>query len=388
MGDGGYTRDATGTADGPHRIGVVGAGHWAEKFDDVAGDTVMYSAAADVEPYSAKADILDALGVPEERYHNIADETDGVTLPETFFDAVDAVQIASPIQFHRDQTMQALEQVDTVVAEKAYGPVKADFDAVMAYADETGGLTYPHLHYLRKQPTMALDAMIDDYVAEYGAITDVDAAFIESYDPEDERRSWIYRPENGGIVMDWIHPVEVLAAACDATFTGVEEATPYLTAPAYTTDHPTATRTTYTVDGDLFTDDATATVRIGKGFPDGATRKVLSLELADAALDVVYADSSQEQTSDYRGQLRCRPDADRLEPVDITVPTGDTPYRLMATDMITAIEDQEPPVSRDALATMYTAVDVTNAVLAGQDPVTDEAAIQALLDESWQRTTV
>lgn len=349
-----------GHDDPSYDIGVVGVGHWATKFQDaIRDDTLTYGKAVDVVPYEDKQDVLDALGMKESDYTALGPEE---PLPESFLTDVDVVQIASPIRFHEEQTLQAIEDGDAVVVtEKAYGPASDAYDTVQDAAREQNTVTYPHLHYLQKQPTRWLDGHIDDMTEAYGPVEHVDATFVETYSDEDARRNWIFRPENGGIVMDWIHPVEVLASACDADFDEVLDAQGYLTEPAYTADHPTAVRTDYAVSGDRFTDDATATVRIGKGFDPGQTRKAMRLHFDDAQLDAVYTGSSTERTTDYRGTIMVTESiSDRLSPVALDLPEGGTPYELMAQDMLNAVETGETPVTDDALAEMYDAVDRTN----------------------------
>lgn len=384
-----------------YTIGVIGAGHWAIKFKEALDSTpITFSKAVDIVPYDDN-DVVDNLGIAETEYKEIKS---GSPLPDDFFEDVDVVQVASPIQFHAEQTRQAMEQADVVVTEKAYGPTPPSSDAdveepadvvsstdryasVMEQADDT--VLYPHLHYLRKQPTQWLRDNISDVVEEYGRIERVEATFIEEVDDEDIRRSWVLNPENGGIVMDWIHPVEVLTATCDATFEDVVEATGYITNEQYSTDHPTATRTTYSMDGDLFADDAESTVRVGKGFDPGYTWKAMRFDLENAALDVVYTGSGTERSTDYRGQILLHDSSsDRLTATAIETPEGPTPYELMAEDMQNAVEQDEIPDMLNRVQDMYATVDMTNEAVYGREFVTDGQEIYDLVQDGIKKTSL
>lgn len=371
--------DATGTGD-PYRIGVVGVGHWATRFDRAMDGDLSFYSAADVAPMDDKEDTLDALGIPASRYHRIAPDD---PLPEAFLRDLDVVHVASPIAAHRDQTTQALEDTDAlVVTEKAYGPSLDDHDAVQEVAEREGNDAYLHLHYTRKMPTLAMRDTVRDAVAEYGPVQDVQMSFLERFDETDVERSWVFDPANGGIVLDWIHPMEVLVYACDAEFSGLTEASGVRTTDAYGVDHPTAAALTYDVDGELFADDVTASIRLGKGFD--RTHKAARLDFGDATLDFSYANSGAERGGDDRGAvIRDGPDAYREERL-----SGPTPYELMADDMAHAVETGEPPFTLDAAREMMSAVEMANDRLFADDAVTLEvdAVVDRMVDDALANT--
>ncbi|MFB6294843.1 MAG: hypothetical protein ABEI97_03720, partial [Candidatus Nanohaloarchaea archaeon] len=335
----------------PYRVGVVGLGHWATKFDDAFNGDLTVDRAVDVAPISEKRDVLQALDIPDDNYTRIAPSD---PLPEDLFGNVDVVHIASPVQAHRRQTVQALEDSNAlVVTEKAYGPALEDHRAVEAVADRQPNDTYLHLHYTRKMPTLALEAAFDNVVED--TVDDVAMSFLDGFSEEDADRNWIFHPSNGGIVLDWIHPVEVLVYSCDARFDGLQEAAAFSTTDAYDTDYPTAAELTYDVSGAGFADDATATVRIGKGFPRDVPYKAARFDLGTSRLDISYTSSGVERETGDRGAITYD-DGDgfarRL--------TGPDPYELMADDMVRAVEDGDLPLTLAETREMMDAVQMAN----------------------------
>ncbi len=371
----------------PYRIGVVGVGHWATNFDDAMdGDLTFYSA-VDVAPVSDKRDTLAALDIPESRYTQISP---GDPLPESFLGDVDIVHVASPIAAHRDQTVQALQDSDAlVVTEKAYGPHLDDHDAVQDVAAREPNDTYLHLHYTRKMPTLALRDTIDEAVDEHGPVRDVQMAFLEGYREEDVDRNWIFDPANGGIVLDWIHPIEVLVYAADTGIGDLRTASGVRTTDAYGVEFPTGAELTYDVAGDTVADDATASIRLGKGFPGDMPHKAARFTFDDATLDVSYASSFDERGSPDRGAIAMQDrDGVAVKPLD-----GPTPYDLMADDMVAALEDGTVPFTLDEGREMMAAVQQANDVLFADDASTLEtdAVVESMvadaLGETWVRAT-
>lgn len=370
------SRDAP---DDPYRIGVIGVGSWAAKFEDVADGDISFHHAADVLPYddAGLRETLDSLDIPAGNYVDISDRD----IPDDFYDGVDVVQVASPIRYHEEQTLDALDRSDAVViTEKAPGPTRDAIDPVRAVAADHDHASYPHLHYIRKLPSMRLAEALPAATDMYGPVEHVTGTFIEERDPVDADRDWVFDPANGGIMLDWIHPIEVLVWATGADL-AVRGAEGYITEPAYSTEHPTAAAVDLAVDGEQY-DDAAGTVRVGKGFPAGSTTKAMRFDLEDATLDVRYAGSGTERTSDHRGQLRLLPHTDRgFQPVDISLPRGPMPYEIMADDMGTAVETGEVPVTWDQLDAMMETVDAVNARIQ-DDPVREDDAVDALLEDA------
>lgn len=369
----------------PYRIGVVGVGHWATNFDRAMDGDLSFYSAVDVAPIDDKRDTLAALDIPESRYTRI---DPGDPLPESFLGDVDVVHVASPIAAHRDQSIQALEDSDAlVVTEKAYGPALDDHDAVQDVASRQDNDTYIHLHYTRKMPTIALRDTIGDEVDEHGPVQDVSMSFLEGYREEDVDRNWIFDPANGGIVLDWIHPMEVLVYAAGAGFDGLKTGSGVRTTEAYDVDHPTGAELRYGVSGDSFADGATADVRLGKGFPGDMPHKAARFTFDDGtALDVSYASSFDEDGSPDRGAL-ARRDGDGFEVVSLD---GPTPYELMADDMVAALEDGDVPFTLDEGREMMDAVRMANDHLFADHTTTfdSDAVVESMVADAFGDTWV
>ncbi len=362
------------------RIGVSGLGHWATKYDEAMdGDLTFYSA-VDVEPIEEKEDELSLLGIPDDRYHQIAPDD---PLPESFLQDVDVVQIASPITEHRRQTIQALQDTDAlVVTEKAYGPTLDDHEAVQGAAAREPNDTYLHLHYTRKMPTLALRDAVE---GEDASIRDVTMSFLEGFRQEDEGRAWIFDPANGGIVLDWIHPIEVLVYACGARFDDLVEGSGVRTTDAYGVDHPTAAELTYDVSGPAFADGATATIRIGKGFPRDVPHKAGRFTMDGQTLDISYASSSVEKETSDRGALTYEGRDAAMDVLD-----GPDPYTLMVEDMGRVLEGGEPPFTLEEGREMMKGVQLANDHLFSDDAttLTTDAAVERMLDDALQETWI
>lgn len=365
------------TGDEPYRIGVIGVGHWASNFADAMDDLpLQYDRALDIVPYAERRDALDDLGIDSDGYDRIAPDAD---LPEQFFADLDVVQIASPVAYHTDQTLDAIAAADdaVIVPEKAYGAGMEPYKTVKAEAEQEGVTVWPNLHYRQKQPTRWLDAHIDEQVDAHGPVETVEAAFVEEADVTDRERSWIFAPEHGGIAMDWIHPREVLIEACDAAFDEVLAAEGYVTED-YADGAPTAARMEHTLSGDMFADDAVMTERIGKGFPDGATHKVLSLVHTDGTqVDLVYQSADLERRGNDRGEIVQYPsDAATTR----TVLTGATPYELLAYEIVDARRTGTAPFTWSAQEEAYRVTATVQEQLEDGSPVRDKDAIDAFLD--------
>lgn len=382
----------TDSAARPYRIGVLGVGHWAKKFEDAfENQPLTYQKATDLKDYQQKKmDVLDDLGVSEDNYVQV--DNGQTTIPDGFLDDLDVIQIATPIDLHKEQALNAIHMIadqglDTVVVtEKAYGPTIDTFDTVKTAAADHDVLTYEHLHYLRKQPTRWLHRNFDDLVKDYGQIQSVDATFIEEEREEDRRRTHIYPIENsGGIVMDWIHPLEVLVGACNVQFDDVE-ADGFITNTDYSADDPTAVRAAYAISGDHIAPGATVNQLVGKGFPSGYTYKAMQLSFEDADVNLSYVDSKTERETPHRGQISihtCQ-DGDAQETYAERL-QGDTPYELMAQDMMGAVETRETPDMLENVAHMYETVDATNDAL-DEARIISRAEAQQLAETSIQNT--
>lgn len=372
-----------------YRIGIVGAGHWSKRLEMGIreGHPFEIHKTVDVLSYDEKQGLLEALDIQRDKHYRIQP---GDPLPEEFFEGIDVVQIASPIEYHRKQTMESLEQGKLTITEKSYGADQQEFGDVLDYLteNELWSRSYLHLHYLKKLLTMRMPEIVERVSREAGPVRRVEATFIEEYSKEDERRSWLFHPRNGGVFLDWIHPIEVLAWAVDAEFTGLLDADGYLVNPSYTEDHPTAARARYSVDGEFFQDDAEATIRVGKGFRDGMTHKVMRYVFDDSYLDFSYASSEQEFESEYRGEWAWKRWNDSsVEVLDSGRPTGPIPYRFLIREIHDAVTGDGTPLSEDVVRRMYEPVWMYNESGVLDDPVRDRDAVRSFAEDAVDATS-
>lgn len=371
-----------------YSIGVVGAGHWARRLRTGIDDGRFEIAKAlDVVPYEEKQELLQDLAVGRDSYHRI---DRGDAIPDAFFEGLDVVHIASPVEYHHRQTLEAFEHGMFTVTEKSYGADREEFEEVMDVLDENGlwDASIIRLHYLHKIPTRRMRDILDRAVDRHGPVRRVEATFLEERSEEDRRRSWLFGPENGGILLDWIHPIEVLVWACGARLTELVDGDGFLVNPDYTSEFPTAVRATYDVDGAVFADDATATVRVGKGFDEGRTHKVMRFVFDDGHIDFRYADSEVEFETDYRGEWLWRAqDGGAARIVDSGQPRGPTSSELLLQNVHDALEGGGTPLDEETIRRMYEPVWMFNEDVGLDDPIADAAAIQGFVAEALAATS-
>jgi predicted dehydrogenase len=369
------------------RIGIVGAGHWSRRLNMgiQRGSPFEIHKTLDVLTYDQKADLLRDLDIPRDRHYAI---DAGDAIPDEFFEGLDVVQIASPIEYHARQTLRSLEEDVLTITEKSFGASREEFDGVVDRLREDGTRhrCYLHLHYLKKLLTKRMPDVLDRVVAEHGPVRRVEATFVEERSEEDRRRSWLFEPGNGGVLLDWIHPIEVLATAAGARFDGLRSGEGYLVNSDYTERYPTAARAEYDVSGDVFGEDATATVRVGKGFRTGTTHKVMRFVFEDARLDFKYVSSEVEFETDHRGEWVWTATDGEERVVDSGAPEGPIPYMLLIDDIEAALDRGDTGLELDAVDRMFEPVWMFNDAVGFDDPVTDREAIDSFVDEAIAAT--
>lgn len=348
-----------------YRLGIVGVGHWAERLQrSMATDKIVFHKALDISAYEEKRKFLDSFSIDQSRYYQI---TPGSRMPEGFLNGIDVAQIASPVQYHKSQTIQALESGRCVVTEKSFAANRREFDEVADFvkAGYESNL-YVHLHYLRKMPTMRLTAMLENTIRDYGKITSVCGTFFEDYREEDRRRQWLFRPENGGIFLDWIHPVEVIAMGCGASFDECIDAKTFVITPDYG-EHPSAALGTFALSGKNFSAGATATISVGKGF-QSLTHKVLRISFESAFLDLAYIDSEREIITGQRGSVRLV-ERDGEKTVLYEHPKGPIAYDFLVDDMVGLCQGTRPHLSLAEMSKIFDPVWMFNESV--KEPVTN-----------------
>jgi len=360
-----------------HRIGIVGAGHWSKRLLRGIGDPFEVYKTVDILSYDQKKQLLDSIGVPRDRHYVIEPEE---SVPGSFFDGLDVVQIASPVEYHLDQTREALESGKFVVTEKSYGADRQEFEEAIDAVEGRWDSSFLHLHYLNKVPTKVMPPILERATSEGGGIEHVEATFIEEKNKEDANRAWLFEPDNGGVMLDWIHPIEVLAVACGADLS-LEQATAYLAEPDYT-DCATAARAEFGIDGDLFEKGASATVNVGKGFED--THKRMRFELGGGGhIDFVYAPSEVEFESDYRGEWVWKEEGRVIESGK---PTGPIPYEILIDELSEAL-GEGTWVNEKLLRRIYEPVWDYNEAVDITSPVTDKDSVESFRRDSVDATT-
>lgn len=363
-----------------HRIGIVGAGHWSKRLvKGIEDHPFEVSKTVDVLSYDDKEDLLRTIGVPRDRHYRINPDD---PLPDDFFEGIDVVQVASPVEYHLQQTREALDAGKFVVTEKSYAGDREEFEDALRMLDGRWDSSFLHLHYLNKIPTKTMPHVIERASEENGGVEHVEATFMEEKSAEDAARAWLFEPENGGVMLDWVHPVEVLAAACGAHLT-LEDASAYLSEPEYT-DCATAASADFGVTGDLFADGATATINVGKGFDE--THKRMRFVLSgDEHIDFVYADSETEFETDYRGEWVWRREG---HVVESGKPTGPIPYEILIEEIGDAVEGGGTWVNEDVLRRIYEPVWDYNEAVDITDPVEDSRAVEEFERDAVDATEV
>ncbi|MBI5355954.1 MAG: Gfo/Idh/MocA family oxidoreductase [Candidatus Aenigmarchaeota archaeon] len=364
-----------------YRLGIVGVGHWAERLQkSMATEKIAFHKALDISTFEEKKKFLDSFCIDASRYYQISP---GAALPKEFFHGIDIAQIASPVQYHKSQTIQALESGKRVVTEKSFAANRDDFNEVADFLRDGGyeNNLYVHLHYLRKMPTMRLASMLQSAIKEYGNITSVNGTFFEDYREEDRRRKWLFRPENGGIFLDWIHPVEVIARGCGANFKECLDAKTFVITPDYG-EYPSGALGTFTVSGKNFAAGATATISVGKGF-QSLTHKVLRINFESAFLDLAYMDSEREIITGQRGSVRLV-ELDGHKTILYEHLKGPIAYDFLIDDMVRLCQGTQPHLLLPEMSNIFDPVWMFNE--AAKDPVTNANDVAEFTKSGVDRT--
>ncbi len=198
-------------------------------------------------------------------------------------------------------------------------------------------------------------------------------------------RTWLFHPDNGGIFLDWIHPVEVLVQGCGAELSTVEHAQAYNLEPAYTEEHATAVEAHYQITGALFQDDATATIRVGKGLnPEIGDRKTMRFHLEDGTqLDFSYAGTEIEVSTDRRGAWHL--ESNKGENIRRS-PQGPIPYAFLIDDVLKMIEDTHTHLTPKETQLIYNPVWAVNEALQTQPIHTETDAVNRYVRNALKKT--
>jgi predicted dehydrogenase len=288
-----------------YKLGVVGLGHWFNRLNEgikkIGGLTLVK--AVGTKPYEEKLQLLSSFNISKENYY-LSDAKGHV--PDAFYDNLDVVHISDPNKFHAYQTIEALSKGKYVITEKSFAVNKREFNKISKFISENNyqDKAYLHLHYMHKQPTLALKKLLPGLVNEYGKIKNVRATFFEKDNGEDAKRTWLLAPENGGIFMDWVHPFEILYYATESNFESIQDLSIYAVNPSYDSVNPTGVKAIVKLKGKNYLKDAMATISVAKGTQSEFACKSLRIEFESGVYAIlVYVGSEKEFISEERGTL-------------------------------------------------------------------------------------
>ncbi len=317
-------------SNGRIRMGVIGLGHWFERLEQgLTNSAIVVSKAIGTKSFAERAEKLRGFGIDEGSYYRGGG--DG-SIPQGFFDGIDAVYISSPNSLHCTQTIQSLEKGKYVIVEKTLATNKQDFDSVMALL-RVGGSServYLHLHYLHKQLTLTLDGLLARLEGSHGKVENVAATFIEAYNDSDKRRKWLFSKGEGGIFMDWIHPYEVLFHGAKASSVRLNDVRLFKLNSEYG-DDPSGVEASATVNGGRFAKNAKAAIRVGKGADSNMKRMRFYLE-DTSYLDLDFINSEHEFNGAHRGVWRLM-DGDGIE-LESGMPKGHDTSQIFAEEIV------------------------------------------------------
>lgn len=353
-----------------YTLGGIGAGgHWYGRLHPFLKDRVRLVKAVGITRYEDKRPILENYDLTKDRYFQI---THDASLPDPFFQGIDVVHVASHNQFHLRQTKECLDHGKVTVVEKTLATNEGDTEGILKYIRANGheGRVTPHVHYLEKALTLELKRRLLPKALEHGGrLARATGTFIEDVSEEDLRRSWLFKPENGGIFMDWIHPSAMLANVLGAKFEDCIEATGYVVNPAYDPANPTGIEARFRLSGPRLAPGATATIRVGKGFSPGVRVKRLRLEFErGATLDLSFTDTEKEIEEGLKGTWSF----DDGGEVTKGEASGPSSYELLVDEMVDMISGKGAPLTLDEIREVFRPVWMCLDAI--QAPVRTEAA--------------
>lgn len=360
-----------------YALGGIGAGgHWYGRLHPFLKDRVRLQKAVGITRYEEKREILESYGLTKDRYFQVVV---GGSLPDEFFEGIDVVHVASHNQFHQQQTTECLAHGVCAIVEKTLAVTEEATEDFLKFVKANGheGRVTPHVHYLEKALAIDLRKKLWPMALERaGRLTRAVATFIEDVSEEDIRRQWLFRPENGGIFMDWIHPSAMLAHICGAHFASIEEANGYVVNAAYDPANPTGVEARFRLRGEHLAPGCTATIRVGKGFPPGVRFKRLKLEFEKGAvLELTFLDTEREIETGQKGSWTFDLDGK----VEKGRATGPSSYELLVDEMLMMLETKGAPLSLDQIREIYRPVWITLAALEKREPTRDADAVSGMM---------
>ncbi|MDE1851872.1 MAG: hypothetical protein KGH69_04270 [Candidatus Micrarchaeota archaeon] len=338
-----------------YRLGVVGLGHWFERLYEGIKKTSMIEIekAASVSGIEKKGAQLTRLGIPHEKYYKLVP---GKPIPDEFFKGLDIVHISNPNQFHAEQTIQSLSFNKITITEKTFGVDRKEFDSVLDYISENEleSKAYLHLHYVHKQLVLHLPKLLEELTVSEGRIRETVSTFFEMANDEGIRRSsWLFKPESGGLFMDWIHPFEIYLKGALATEMKLSNARGYAVNTEYDISNPTGIEAEIRLNGRFFSKNARATMRVSEGVDEMHKRKVSRFIFESGNyLDLNFIDSGLEFSGSNRGtwELRKGDDGSLIRSGN---PTGPTSSDILVSDMVSLCKGKNPGLTTQEMRMLY-----------------------------------
>ncbi|MDE1850040.1 MAG: hypothetical protein KGI00_04910 [Candidatus Micrarchaeota archaeon] len=338
-----------------YKLGVIGLGHWFERLYEgiKKTDMIAIDKAASVSGIEKKGAQLTRLGIMHDRYYKLVP---GAPIPDEFFKGLDIVHISNPNQFHAEQTLQSLSSNKITITEKTFGVNKKEFSRVLNYItrNELQGKAYLHLHYVHKQLVLRLPGLLQEFTETEGKVVSTAATFFEMANEEGIRRSsWLFKPESGGLFMDWIHPFEIYlkgALASSMTLHGFKK---YAVNTSYDSDNPTGIEAEVLLQGRFFSKDAKAVMRVSEGVDQAHKTKVARFFFESGNhLDLNFIDSGLEFTSSNRGSWELRKGKDNSV-IRSGRPGGPTSSDILVSDMVGLCEGSNPGLTIDEMKALF-----------------------------------
>jgi len=367
----------TGRAEMTYLLAASGLGHWVRRLQatlEERGNRIKLYKAAGTRSYEARKEELEKYGIPRERYFSLNPTS---PLPDEFFDGVDIVYIASPNSYHKSQTEQSILKDKVTVTEKALAVNRYEFEELVSLIRRRAKNKFTlGLHYLSKALTLEFGRKITSLVQSYGKIQNISGTFFEETREEDARREWLFKPENGGIAMDWIHPISIISHTMKSTSMTLKESHGYILQPLYDNVYPTGFFAKYDVKGDYFSDSCEAVIRVGKGLD--IAHKVMRVNFEEAAVDLIYISTDEEFTTGGRGEMRI---AKRGGEVEMIRPKGPLSYEPMLDDMLRMMKGEMPSLSIDDIVKIYDPEWQLQERIFSEQPIRDKSQIDIFVKE-------
>ena len=361
------------------KLGVIGLGHWFVRLSEGISDSeILVSKAMGRKCFEERAEQLTMLGVTKDNYY--IGSPDG-TIPESFFNGLDAVYVSSPNSLHCRQTMQILEKGKYAIVEKTLATNEHDFNEIIRFIEENDyeKMVYLHLHYIHKQLTLSMSRILADLVKDYGRVKRVSATFLEGYDEVDKSRNWIFSREEGGVFMDWIHPYEILFQGSEVKSAKILDASFFIMNEDYDKENPSGVEVLSKINGEYFEKDASAAIRVGKG-STGDVKRVRFYFDDNLFAEFNFMNSEDEFGSDKRGNWKLlRKKQDNTKVLKFNEPRGPNSSEIFANEIIQLCNGKNTGLVIDEIKRMFDPQWAFQKIMDEKTPIVDPEKIKEFI---------